>query len=83
MKRKTTTTQGLLISIIDANLNIEAIENSELVLISKAAHEYSETSIPEFFKFNYFQYLGAYIAQHEVITTAVTERLTILRTLNI
>jgi CRP-like cAMP-binding protein len=52
----------------NSNLNIDAIENSELVLISKAAHEYLETAIPEFFKFNYFQYRGAYIAQHKRLT---------------
>jgi CRP-like cAMP-binding protein len=45
-----------------SNLNIDALEDTELILISKAAHVYLETAIPEFFKFNYAQYRGAYIA---------------------
>jgi len=45
-----------------SNLNIDAIENSELVLVSQAAHIHLEKIIPEFFRFNYMQYRGAYIA---------------------
>ena len=36
-----------------SSLNIEAIEDSELILISKAAHVYLETAVPGFYKFNY------------------------------
>ena len=42
-----------------SNLNIEAIENAELILISKAAHVHLETAVPGFYKFNYMQYRGA------------------------
>ncbi|MEO7212119.1 Crp/Fnr family transcriptional regulator [Mucilaginibacter sp.] len=56
----------------NSHLNIDAIENSELVLISKASHEYLEKAIPEFFKFNYLQYRGAYIAQHKRLTDMFT-----------
>jgi CRP-like cAMP-binding protein len=52
----------------NSHLNIDAIENSELVLISKAAHEHLEKVVPEFFKFNYLQYRGAYISQHKRLT---------------
>ena len=45
-----------------SNLNIDALEDTELILMSKAAHVYLETAVPEFFKFNYTQYRGAYIA---------------------
>jgi len=55
-----------------SNLNIDAVENSELILISKAAHVYLETAIPDFFKFNYLQYRGAYIALQKRITDMFT-----------
>src|SRR6476469_10533304 len=42
-----------------SNLYIDAIESSELILISKAAHVYLENAVPGFFKFNYTQYRGA------------------------
>src|SRR6478736_1620116 len=45
-----------------SQLNIDAVENSELILISRTAHLYLENAVPEFFKFNYMQYRGAYIA---------------------
>jgi len=45
-----------------SDLNIDAIENSELVLVSQAAHIHLEKIIPEFFRFNYMQFRGAYIA---------------------
>jgi len=45
-----------------SNLNIDAIENSELVLVSQAAHIHLEKIIPEFFRFNYMQFRSAYIA---------------------
>src|SRR4051812_37780357 len=35
-----------------SNLNIDALEDAELILINKTAHVYLETAIPEFFKFN-------------------------------
>jgi CRP-like cAMP-binding protein len=56
----------------NSKLNIDAIENSELLLINKAAHEYLEKAVPEFFKFNYKQYRGAYIAQHKRLTDMLT-----------
>jgi CRP-like cAMP-binding protein len=42
--------------------NIDAIEDSELVLISIAVQDYLQQTIPEFLKFNYQQVCGAYIA---------------------
>jgi CRP-like cAMP-binding protein len=51
-----------------SNLNIDAIENSELVLMSKTAHVYLEKAVPEFFKFNYMQYRGAYVALQKRLT---------------
>jgi CRP-like cAMP-binding protein len=51
-----------------SNLNIDAIEDSELVLISQAAHMHLENVIPEFFKFNCMQYRGAYIALQKRLT---------------
>jgi CRP-like cAMP-binding protein len=45
-----------------STLNIDAIESSELVLVSRAAHLYLEHAVPEFFRFNYMQYRGAYLA---------------------
>ena len=55
-----------------SNLNIDAIENSELVLISQAAHMHLENVIPEFFKFNCMQYRGAYIALQKRLTNMFT-----------
>lgn len=55
-----------------SNLNIDAIENSELVLMSKTAHIYLEKAVPEFFKFNYMQYRGAYIALQKRLTDMFT-----------
>lgn len=43
-------------------MNIDALEDTELILMSKTAHVYLETAVPEFFKFNYAQYRGAYIS---------------------
>src|SRR5205809_2135539 len=40
----------------NSNLNIDPIESSEVILISKTAHLYLEKAVPEFFKFNYTQY---------------------------
>ncbi|HEY1872658.1 MAG TPA: Crp/Fnr family transcriptional regulator [Chitinophagaceae bacterium] len=51
-----------------SNLNIEAIENSELILINKAAHIYLETAVPGFYKFNYMQYRGAYMSLQKRLT---------------
>src|SRR5664279_967312 len=55
-----------------SNLNIDAIENSELVLVSQAAHAHLENVIPGFFKFNYMQYRGAYIALQKRLTNMFT-----------
>ena len=55
-----------------SNLNIEALEDSELVLISKTAHVYLEEAVPEFFKFNYLQYRGAYISLQKRLTDIFT-----------
>ena len=55
-----------------SNLNIDAIENSELVLVSQAAHAHLENVIPGFFKFNYMQYRGAYIALQKRVTDMFT-----------
>lgn len=60
------------ISEAPSNLNIDAVENSELILINKAAHVYLENAIPDFFKFNYLQYRGAYIALQKRITGMFT-----------
>ena len=51
-----------------SNLNIVAIESSELILISKTAHVYLEKAVPAFLKFNYMQYRGAYIALQKRLT---------------
>ena len=55
-----------------SNLNIDAIENSELVLMNKTAHVYLEKAVPDFFKFNYMQYRGAYIALQKRLTDMFT-----------
>ena len=55
-----------------STLNIDAVENSELVLISKTAHVYLEKAVPEFFKFNYMQYRGAYISLQKRLTDMFT-----------
>jgi CRP-like cAMP-binding protein len=55
-----------------SNLNIEAIENSELVLVSQAAHIHLEKVIPGFFEFNYMQYRSAYIALQKRLTDMFT-----------
>jgi CRP-like cAMP-binding protein len=63
-----------------SNLNIDALEDSELILISKTAHVYLETAVPEFFKFNYSQYRGAYIGLHrrllDMFTLSTEEKYT-------
>ena len=55
-----------------SSLNIDAIEDSELVLVSQAAHAHLEKIIPEFFKFNYMQFRGAYIAMQKRLTNMFT-----------
>ena len=55
-----------------SQLNIDAVESSELILISRTAHTYLENTVPEFFKFNYMQYRGAYIALQKRITDMFT-----------
>lgn len=55
-----------------SNLNIDAIESSELVLVSRAVHIHLEQAVPEFFKFNYMQYRGAYIALQKRINDMFT-----------
>lgn len=63
-----------------SDLNIDAVEDSELILISKTAHVYLETAVPEFFKFNYTQYRGAYISLQkrliDMFTLSTDERYT-------
>nr|WP_294949356.1 Crp/Fnr family transcriptional regulator [uncultured Mucilaginibacter sp.] len=63
-----------------SDLNIDAVEDSELILISKTAHVYLETAVPEFFKFNYTQYRGAYISLQkrliDMFTLSIDERYT-------
>lgn len=51
-----------------SSLNIEAVEDSELILISKTAHVYLETAVPGFYKFNYMQYRGAYMSLQKRLT---------------
>lgn len=48
--------------------NIDAIEDSELVLISSTAQDNLQNIIPEFLKFNYQQVRGAYIALQKRLT---------------
>jgi CRP-like cAMP-binding protein len=60
------------ISEDQSSLNIDALEDSELILISKAAHVYLETAVPEFYKFNYKQYRGAYISLQKRLTDMFT-----------
>jgi len=55
-----------------SNLNIDAIESSELVLMSKTAHVYLEQAVPAFFRFNYLQYRGAYITLQKRLTDMFT-----------
>jgi CRP-like cAMP-binding protein len=56
----------------NSNLNIDAIEDSELVLINQASHAHLENIIPEFFRFNCMQYRGAYIALQKRLTNMFT-----------
>ena len=55
-----------------SNLNIDATESSEVILVSRKAHLYLEKAIPEFYKFNYLQYRGAYIAMQKRLTNMFT-----------
>lgn len=55
-----------------SNLNIDAIEDSELVLVSQASHAYLENVVPGFFRFNCLQYRGAYIALQKRLTNMFT-----------
>ena len=55
-----------------SSLNIDAIEDSELVLVSQVAHAHLEKIIPEIFKFNYMQFRGAYIAMQKRLTNMFT-----------
>ena len=55
-----------------STLNIDAIETSELILISKAAHVYLENAVPAFFKFYYMQYRSAYIMLQKRLTDIFT-----------
>jgi CRP-like cAMP-binding protein len=63
-----------------SDLNIDAVEDSELILISKTAHVYLEAAVPEFYKFNYTQYRGAYISLQkrliDMFTLSIDERYT-------
>ena len=55
-----------------SKLNIDAVEDSEVILINKPAHVYLENAVPGFFKFNYMQYRGAYIALQKRLTDMFT-----------
>ncbi len=55
-----------------SNLSIEAIEASELILISRTAHVFLENAVPAFYKFNYMQFRGAYIAMHKRLINMFT-----------
>jgi len=55
-----------------SNLNIEAVESSELILVSRAAHVFLENAITAFYKFNYMQFRGAYIAMHKRLINMFT-----------
>jgi len=55
-----------------SKLNIDAVEDSEVILINKTAHVYLENAVPGFFKFNYMQYRGAYIALQKRLTDMFT-----------
>ena len=52
--------------------NIDAIEDSELVLLSSEAQDHLQNVIPEFLKFNYQQVRGAYIALQKRLTDMFT-----------
>ena len=55
-----------------SNLSIEAIEASELILVSRTAHVFLENAVPAFYKFNYMQFRGAYIAMHKRLINMFT-----------
>jgi CRP-like cAMP-binding protein len=55
-----------------ANYNIDAIEDSELVLISKSAHEDLLTSLPKYESYNRIQLTNAYIALQIRLTSVIS-----------
>jgi CRP-like cAMP-binding protein len=55
-----------------ANYNIDAIEDSELVLISKSAHEDLLTSLPKYESYNRIQLTNAYIALQRRLTSVIS-----------
>ncbi|GEO04119.1 cAMP-binding protein [Adhaeribacter aerolatus] len=55
-----------------ANYNIEALENSELVLISKPAHEELLKGLPKYETYTRLQLTGAYIAMQRRLTSIIS-----------
>ena len=55
-----------------ATYNIEAMENSELVLISKAAHDELLQKIPQYETYTRLQLTGAYIAMQRRLTSIIS-----------
>lgn len=55
-----------------ATYNIDAVENSELVLISKAAHEKLLETLPKYESYMRLQLTGAYIAMQKRLTSIIS-----------
>ena len=55
-----------------ATYNIDALENSELVLISKAAHEELLLKLPKYETYTRLQITGAYIAMQRRLTSIIS-----------
>jgi CRP-like cAMP-binding protein len=58
-----------------ATYNIDALEDSELVLISKAAHEEMLVKVPKYETFIRLQLTGAYVALQRRITSIISQPL--------
>jgi len=52
--------------------NIEALEDSELVLINKSAHEELLTKLPEYETYIHLQITGAYLAMQRRLTSIIS-----------
>jgi CRP-like cAMP-binding protein len=55
-----------------ATYNIDAIEDAELILISKAAHEELLLKVPKYETYNRLQITGAYIALQRRLTSIIS-----------
>lgn len=55
-----------------ATYNIDAVEDSELVLISKTAHEELLQRLPKYETYNRLQITGAYIAMQKRLTSIIS-----------